>query len=73
MTAKKTTAETELTKIDPAVASDIDGDGKLDLDPDKTQETMVDLVVLDHALRDHGSSVADLLRFVASSARGIKL
>lgn len=69
MTAKKD----EPAKIDPAIASDVDGDGKLDLNPEATEVTLLDLVTLDHALRDHGSSVADLLRHVASAAQGIKL
>ncbi len=61
------------TPIDPAIASDVDGDGKLDLNPEKVEQTMLDLVTLDHALRDHGTSVADLVRHVAASVRGINL
>lgn len=55
------------------VASDVDKDGKLELNPDKVQETLTDLVLLDHALRDHGLTVADLLRHVAASARGVNV
>lgn len=62
MTAKK--AETP-------VATDIDGDGKLDLDPAKVEETLFDLVTLDHALKEEGSSLAQLLRHYAASTRGI--
>lgn len=60
-------------KIDPTVATDTDGDGILDLNPDKVQMTMLDLVTLDHELRDHGTCVADLLRHVASTARGVRV
>lgn len=59
--------------IDPAVASDADGDGVLDLDPGKAQMTLTDLVILDHQLRDHGSSLADLLRILAHTSSGIRL
>ena len=59
--------------VNPEVAQDIDGDGILDLDPAKAQETMIDLVILDHELRDQGSSVADLLRTLAHTARGIRV
>lgn len=62
----------EKEPIDPTVASDVDGDGILDLDPDKAQMTITDLVILDHKLRDEGSSVADLLRTLAHTARGIR-
>lgn len=61
------------TPVDPTVAEDVDGDGKLNLDPAKTEQTLTDLVILDHALRDHGLTVADLLRHVASSARGVQV
>lgn len=60
-------------KIDPEVASDVDGDGVLDINPDKAHETMFDLVTLDHALRDHGLSVAALLRTVADKSFGIRV
>ena len=75
MTAKKDdTISTEETTgaIDPAIASDVDGDGLLDLDPAKAQATLADLVIIDHNLRDHGSSLADVLRHVAWSAKGIR-
>lgn len=65
--------ETEIAKIDPTVASDIDGDGKLDLDPAKAEMTITDLVILDHQLRDEGSSVASLLRTLAHTAQGIRV
>jgi len=54
------------------VASDQDGDGILDLDPKAAEMTIADLVILDHKLRDQGSSVLELMRFVAGSAFGIK-
>lgn len=65
--------KSEAKIIDPTVAQDVDGDGVLDLDPLKAQITITDLVILDHELRDHGSSVADLLRNVAHTARGIRV
>lgn len=69
----KTMAKNEVTAIDPTVASDVDGDGKLDLDPAKAEMTITDLVILDHQLRDHGSSLADILRALASTAAGIRI
>lgn len=60
-------------KIDPTVASDVDGDGILDLDPAKAQQTITDLVILDHQLRDEGSSLADILRILAHTSQGIRV
>lgn len=59
--------------VDPTVAQDIDGDGSLDLDPTKAQMTMVDLVLLDHRLRDEGSSLAEILRILAHTSQGIRV
>lgn len=53
------------------IAVDMDGDGKPELDPDAVETTLADLVTLDHALRDHGLTVVDLLKHVAASSRGI--
>lgn len=74
--AEDKTQETEQPKgveqeLATEQATDIDGDGKIDLDPDKVEATLGDLVKLDHALRDHGLTVADLLKHVAASSRGI--
>lgn len=65
------TEKTEV--IDPTVATDIDGDGILDLDPVKAQQTITDLVILDHKLRDEGSSLADILRILAHTSSGIRV
>jgi hypothetical protein len=62
----------EVKTIDPAIASDVDGDGMLDFDPAKVQTTMVELVTLDHNLRAEGSSLADLLRHIAWTVKGIR-
>lgn len=59
--------------IDPTVARDDDGDGELELDPRKAQTTMVDLVLLDHRLRDEGSSLAEILRILAHTSQGIRI
>lgn len=70
---KRKKVMTKENMIDPTVASDVDGDGVLDLDPAKAEMTMLDLVVLDHKLRDHGSSLADILRILASTSSGIRV
>lgn len=70
---KPVTEPTSTAPIDPAIASDIDGDGILDLDPAKAQETMIDLVVLDHQLRAEGSSLASILRILAHTSQGIRV
>jgi len=59
--------------VNPAVASDVDQDGVLDLDPVKAQMTITDLVILDHQLRDEGSSLADILRILAYTSQGIRV
>lgn len=56
-----------------AVAADVDGDGKLDLDPAKVEQTLADLVTLDHELRDHGLSVAALLKAFADKSFGVRV
>lgn len=73
MTKKGKTEVTEETKIDPAVAEDVDMDGRLDLNPLKAEQTVADLVILDHRLRDEGSSIAELLKAVARTSAGIHL
>lgn len=69
--------ETEQPKVEAAIGNaivaDIDGDGTLEINPDKAQETLVELVTLDHELRDHGLSVADLLKAVADKTFGIRV
>lgn len=55
------------------IAEDIDRDGKLDLNPEKAEQTLIDLVLLDHALRDEGSSLAEVLRTYVRSNLGIRL
>ena len=69
----KVVDETGKDLIDPAIASDVDGDGVLDLDPAKAQQTIADLVILDHRLRDECSSLADLLRILAHTSSGIRV
>lgn len=59
--------------INRKVATDVDGDRKLDLDPGKVEQTLADLVLLDHALRDEGSSLASVLRQVAAATQGIRI
>ena len=70
---KVTTMKNEVQAIDPAVASDVDGDGKLDLDPAKAEQTITDLVILDHRLRDEGSSLAQILTILAHTSQGIRV
>ena len=63
-------------KLDPKTddaALDADKDGLIDLDPEQAHMTMIDLVVLDHQLRDAGSSLATLLRAYARSSAGLRL
>lgn len=72
-TGVKPMEKNEQTPVDPTVAQDIDGDGNLDLDPTKAQMTMVDLVLLDHRLRDEGSSLAEILRILAHTSQGIRV
>lgn len=43
------------------------------LDPAKVSETLHSLVVLDHQLRDHGVSLAELLTDLARTRHGIRL
>ena len=69
----KPKVENEVVKIDPAVASDVDGDGKLDLNPEKAEMTITDLVLLDHRLRDEGSSLAQILTILAHTSQGIRV
>jgi len=62
-------------KIEPATedkALDADQDGLIDLDPAKVQATMIDLVQLDHDLRDQGTTLALLLRNYARTSAGIR-
>lgn len=59
--------------IDPTVARDDDQDGVLELDATKAQQTMVDLVLLDHRLRDEGSSLAEILKTLAHTSQGIRV
>lgn len=42
------------------------------VDPAKAEETLTELVILDHKLRDHGSSLASLLSSFARSSAGIR-
>lgn len=60
----KTPATSETVTVEAAPV-------ELDIDPEKAAVTFADLVTLDHKLRDEGSCLADLLRHVAASSRGI--
>ncbi len=70
-TADASTGAITPEALDPAL--DQDQDGLVDIDPAKAQATMVDLVTLDHELRDHGLSLGLLLRSYARSSAGVRL
>lgn len=54
-----------------AVTRDADGNGLIDADAAQVEALILDLAPLDAALREHGSSVAELLRHVARTALGV--
>lgn len=70
---KRTRNPSHKPKVARSPVIDADHDGLPDINPAAAELLLLDLVPLDTALREHGSSVASLLRFVAKNSLGVEV